>query len=142
MVQPEYTTVEGIRAALPASIRDDINVDDQMPKRASRIIDEALIGVVYLVDNATQLPVDEGTRQTLDDAAAAQGAWMIMTGDEDGTGTAPGTPQSATVAGATWSGMSQAQNATTTRSGAKLAPEAARILLVEGLVPTVVRVRG
>lgn len=141
MVQPVYTTVEHIKNALPQNLRDT-EVDDQLPLRASRIIDEALIGVVYRVHHATQMPVDEDVRQTLDHAAAAQAAWMILTGDEDGTGTAAGTPQSATVGRASWSGMSQAQTATTTRSGAKLAPEAARILLVEGLVPTGVWVRG
>ncbi|WP_293787763.1 hypothetical protein [uncultured Aeromicrobium sp.] len=142
MAQPEYTTIEAIRAALPDDVRDEAAIDYLLLTRASRIIDEALIGVAYRIDQATQMPIDEDVRQALDDATAAQAAWMILSGDEDGSGAAPGTPQSATVGRASWSGMGQAQAATTTRSGAKLAPEAARILLVEGLTPGRVRVHG
>lgn len=142
MTQPTYTTVEHIKSALPADIRESITVDDRLPLRASRIIDEALLGVIYDVDDATQMPTDPAVVTTLDEATAAQAAWMILTGDEDGTGATPGTPQSATVGRASWSGMTQAQTGARLRSGATLAPEAGRILVVEGLVPTGVRVRG
>jgi len=84
MTAPVYATLADYRNWL-----DDqtVDVSAALFARASEVIDEVLIGAVYVIDNGTQLPTVTTILEAIRDATCAQVQYMIASGDTTGTGT-------------------------------------------------------
>jgi hypothetical protein len=82
VVQPVYATPEDLAEALgvdtpPAGA-------EAWLRRASRDLDAALIGAVYEVDEATQMPTDPDLVEAFRDACCEQASFLIDGGDATG----------------------------------------------------------
>ena len=98
--------------------------------RASRIVDEMLIGAIYETDD-DRMPVKPRFRDALRDATCEQVLWWREVGDETGTG-----------AGGQWDAvqigsvrLSRGGSAGSSSSGDRYAPGAVRALRQAGLLP-------
>lgn len=132
MTAPVYATLAEYRDWL-----DDptVDVSDALFARASEIIDEALIGAVYVINQGTQLPTDATELEAIKNATCAQVEWMIETGDTTGTGSAT-EYDSVKIGSVSLSGKkTQATSPMRTDSGAWVAPNAVRVLRIASLLP-------
>lgn len=98
--------------------------------RASELLDAALIGVVYPVDDDGN-PTRPDHQATFRKAVCAQVEWWIETGDETG---AAGQYSSVSIGSV---GLVRANSATTGRPPGRLCPRALDVLRVAGLMPVI-----
>lgn len=116
--------------------------------RASRVVDEVLIGAVYDVDSS-ELPTDPVVLEALKDATCAQAQWFDETGDTtaSGAGGELGHITSASIGSASYSmknagGGTDAGATQTTPSGIPIAPGVVSTLRIAGLKPSGVLTYG
>lgn len=100
---------------------------DRLLARASSLIDRALIAAIYDVDSSGD-PTDADVIQALADAACAQVAWWIKTGDELGD---DGRWTSVSIGSARLS----RGNGNGASTSSRLAPQVLDILITAGLNP-------
>jgi len=101
----------------------------RMLDRASELIDDALIGVVYDVD-ASGNPTDDDVETALANAVCAQVEWWIETGDEHGLASQFSSVSAGSVS------LVRANSATSGTPAGPVAPRAIRHLRVAGLNAT------
>lgn len=122
-----YATKEQLRTYLGgAQLPDGHN---RMLDRASDLIDDVLVGVIYDVD-ASGNPTDADVEQALADAVCAQVEWWIETGDEHGVASQFSSVSAGSVS------MVRANSATSGTPAGPVAPRAIRHLRVAGLNAT------
>lgn len=111
-----------------------VDVSPALFARASEVIDEVLIGALYMVNAITQMPSDPTDAEAIRDATCAQVQYMLASGDKTGTGTATswGNVKIGSVA------LSEKTTITpppmTTPTGAPVAAAALRPLRIAGLL--------
>lgn len=138
MTAPVYATLADYRNATGDQ---DALIPDVLLAKASLVIDELIIGAVYVVDPVTEQPTDDAVIETLRDATCAQAAWMDATGDTTGIGDTLEV-EAASVGSVSYSGAKRAAAVGRTRSGRPVAPEAMTILQVSGMSPSGLVVYG
>lgn len=136
MTAPIYATAAEYTAATGGGV-----VTDALLAQASGIIDELLIGAVYVVDEGTQIATDTATAELIRDATIAQAQWMDALGDTTGVGDTREV-ESASVGSVSFSGARRTSTVAYTSSGRAIAPGAVSILRVGGLLPVGVIVNG
>lgn len=116
--------------------------------RASGVVDEVLIGAVYVVDS-DEKPTDPKVAGALKDATCAQAQWFDETGDTTGSsaGGELGHITSASIGSASYSmknsaGGSDGTGVQTTASGIPIAPGVLSALRLAGLKPSGVLTYG
>lgn len=108
--------------------------------RASRLIDRALVGAVYVVDSQG-LPTDTPITEALRDAVCAQIEWWDETGDTTGIGAASQFA-SAAIASANYTRAQGAAAGDGKGVTDRLSADALDVLVTAGLLPITPQLRG
>lgn len=119
-------------------------ITDATLAEATITIDELLIGAVYDVTGADELPADTGVAATLRDAVCAQARWIAASGDPSGQGLVANLT-SASIGSVSWSAngsLNMPGGAGQTTSGRLVGSGALSVLRVAGLLPAGVYVTG
>lgn len=137
MTAPVYATLADYRNAIHDQ---DAVISDGLLAQASLVVDELVMGAVYVVDD-DDMPTDTGVLEALSDATCAQAQWMDATGDTTGVGDVMEV-ESASIGSVSYSGAHRVAAVSRTASGRPVAAATIAVLRVAGMSPTGVIVYG